>query len=100
MHIVPHPLPSGRRTCPRCTLPVRARAATSSRPVISSRPDGILCDAIDRTHAILPVDLFPFSVRATVIGDSDLIDSYARNACDLNGDLGLETKPVFLQPYA
>src|SRR5262245_19849602 len=60
--------------------------------------DPVLQDAVNRTNAVLPTDLFPLLVRAPVIAHRHLVDAKVHLG-KLGGQLGLDAESVFLDLY-
>ena len=57
----------------------------------------VLQDAVDGAHAVLPADFFAFFKGASVVADSDLIDTDFGHAGDFGSDFGLESEAIFAQ---
>jgi len=56
----------------------------------------VFYDAVDGAHAVLPADLPTLLLRATIVGNSYLIDPELPPLGDLRRDFGLETEPGLL----
>src|SRR6185295_14722342 len=52
-------------------------------------------DCPQRPESVPPANFFAFGIRAAVVANADLVDHHVE-LCHLGGDLGLETKAVFL----